>query len=384
MSESTRTPNGHDCHPTTDNPAGQPKTPQSDGCDTLPTNPEPPLEEPKKCPDPACECPPKPGSGSNCLEDLIGDQATPVAAGDKAKVFKADLEALLAKAKTAASEYNREKYQKLLKQWGEQDEQIAELLRKLDCNLTCWPCVLECLVCPRLYELRYAEQWLYGNDVMIADVHNLNDLLYWHSRNKDFLERRFNRVKTVLAAWEKPAQTIEKALADDAKLISDINKSLGSDPAKVLVDVFFKLVPMHLAIAPPAEDEDTTTAIDKKFTEICKCDDGLPDDCCGPDVGVLSIRQRLIGPQPYLIDPNAYFDLICCLVKQRYAPAKDELSKAEAEYQKTEAKIKRYKALLEDGLKSFEKDAKGAIPGDLDCCDYEKRKDDSSSSQKAR
>ena len=35
-------------------------------------------------------------------------------------------------------------------------------------------------------------------------------------------------------------------------------------------------------------------------------------------------------------------------------------------------KIKRFKAQIENGLKNFDRDAKAAIPGVVDCCKYEK------------
>src|SRR4029079_14917965 len=105
--------------------------------------------------------------------------------------------------------------------------------------------------------------------------------------------------------------TIEKILNDNKTAIDAAGKSMASDAGKVVYDVFFRLVPMHLAIAPPAASG-TTTTIGKEYTEFCKCDTGTPDDCCGPDVGEGTLRQRLIGPQPYLIDPNDYFKIICC------------------------------------------------------------------------
>jgi hypothetical protein len=294
-----------------------------------------------------------------------------IAAADKAKAFKTDLEALLAKAKTAGQEYNADKHKKLVKQWVDQDFEIAELIRKLVCAVPCWRCVIECRICPLLNELHYAEQRLNGDDkVELISVRDLNDLLYWHTRNKEILERRFNRIKNVLAVWEKPAQTIERVLADNAKLTSDANKALGSDAGKAVYDVFLRLVPLHLAIAPP-RGSDPTTGIDKAFTQFCECYRGDPVDCCGPDVGKLSLRQRLIGAQPYLIDPNRYMEVICCLVEQHYGPAKVALAKAEADFLTTENRIKLVKTQVEEGFKSFDKDARGALTSVIDCKDYQ-------------
>lgn len=371
MSQYQRQPTGYDT-PQPD-PATQPHPPGTgDTCADLPPSTPPTLDPPAKCPDPVppCKCPTTPGSSPSCLEDLINAQTAQIAAADKAKTFKADLEALLGKAKAASQEYTRSKYEALVKEWVRQDGEIAELIRKLVCAVPCWRCIIECHVCPLLNELHDAEQWLYGDGTLYPQVHNLHDLLYWHSRDKEAKERRYLAIKNVLAVWEKPAQTIEKILADNAKLTVDAGKLLGSEPSKVVYDVFLRIVPLHLAIAPPSGSA-WITKISKEYTQFCGCDTGTPDDCCGPDVGELSLRQRLTGSQPYLIDPNAYFDLICCLVEKRYGPAKDALAKAESDYVTVDNQIKRYKALIDDRLKSFDKDAKAAIPSNVDCCDYE-------------
>lgn len=371
MSDYKRQPPGHDCPPRPKDPADQPHPPGVDTCDPLPTPTPPTLDPPEKCPpDPKCKCPTRPTSDTNCLEKLIAQQATEIAGADKAKAFKADLEALLAKARAASQDYTRAKHEKLTRQWDEEDVSIAELVRKVVCALPCWRCVIDCYVCPLLNELHYAEERLYRSGTPPTQVNNLYELQFWYARDRDAKERRLTRIKNVLAAWEKPAQTIEKILNDNQALIDSIGKLVGTDPGKAVCDVFLRLVPMHLAIAPPGGSA-WTTRIGREFTEFCSCDKGTPDNCCGPDVGAPSLRQRLIGPQPYLVDPNDYFKIICCLVENRYGPAKDAWSWADAKWSAVDADIKRNVALLESGLKSLDKDAKAAIPSQIDCCDYE-------------
>jgi hypothetical protein len=203
-------PSGHDCPPAPGDPAGQPKTP-SDGkaCEPVPETTPPTPKDPEPCPPTDCKCPPGPGTTSNCLETLISKKAETIAEADKAKAFKTELEALLTKAKSAGQEYNRDKFDKLVKLWDEQDADIAELIRKLVCAVPCWRCVIECYVCPLLEEMRKAEWYLYGDGTLYTDVHNVYDVHYWHTRDRDAKERRFSRIKAVLAAWEKPAQSIE-------------------------------------------------------------------------------------------------------------------------------------------------------------------------------
>lgn len=384
MNEYDQKHGDHDCHNHNDNPADQPNDP-GDGkeCDALPKTKPPEWEKPKPCAtDPKCICPPGPGSDSNCLEKLITVKAGQVAAAENDKAFKADLESLLAKAKTASQDYTRDKYDKLVKLWVDQDEAIVELIRKLVCAIPCWYCVIECYVCPFINKMHEAEERLKWDPTKYPNAYNWYDLLQWHTRDKWVKERRFNRIKDVLKAWEKPAQTIEKILADDAKLIADSNTALGSDASKVAFDVFSRLVPMHLAIAPPKGSKKWKTNIDKKYTKFCDCDTDSPDNCCGPDVGLIewSIRQRLIGPQPYLIDPNDYITLICCLVDKRYGPAQIQLNDADTELLTLEAEIKRDKELIENGLKSFDKDARAAIPTVINCGDFDKNKSEQTSS----
>lgn len=361
-----------DCHSHTDNPADQPKPPVGDEkCKDIPVTDPPPRPKPEECKvDPKCKCPTGPSSDPDCLETLIRDKATKVAAADKEKAFKAELEALLTKVNAARQDYTSDKYDKLVKQWVEQDEQIVELIRKLVCALPCWRCVIECYVCPLIYRMHNAEELLKWDPTKYPNAYNLYDLLYWATRDRALKQRRVDRIKSVLAAWEKPAQTIEKALTDDAKLIADANKALGSDASKVAFDVFMKLVPMHLAIAPPKGSK-WHTNIDKKYTEFCCCDSAPdPDDCCGPDLGLVewSLRQRLLGPQPYLIDPNQYKALICCIIKERYEGAQQQLLDADGRVLSLEDEIKALKDTIENGIKTFDKDAKGAIPSVVHCC----------------
>lgn len=370
-----------ECGPSND-PADQPKPPGNKECEKIPSTTPPTLNDPKPCPpDPDCKCPQGPTSTTNCLEELIAKQAATLAAGDKAKAVKAELEKLLEKSKTGAQDYTRDKFDKLVKQWVEQDTAIADLIRKLVCAVPCWRCIVECYVCPFIDNLRMAEESLYGDGTLYTEVHNLYDLLYWHTRDKEAKERRFGRIQKVLSAWEKPAQTIETTLNENKALIDAAGKSMASDAGKVIYDVFLKLVPKHLAIAPPTGSA-WKTKIGKEYTEFCACDKGKPDDCCGPDVGEWSLRQRLIGPQPYLVDPNDYLTIICCLVEHRYGPAQEALAKAEADWASVESRIKRYKEQIDKGLLLLEKDAKGVIPTVIDCSNYDPDEGESKPSQR--
>jgi hypothetical protein len=372
-----------DCPPAKD-PAPQPNPPGG-SCQPLPPSTPPTVPTPKPCPDPdpCCKCPTTPGSDPTCFERFINSQTDAIAAGKKAETFKAELVQFQAKAKTANQEYTRDKFDALVKLWVDLDADIAKFIAKFVCNVSCWRCIIDCYVCPLLNTLHYAEEWLNGDGTPYANVNNWYDLQYWYSRDKDAKERTFNRIKDVLKAWEKPAATIEAILKQNRGLLDALDKSPSSDKGKVVYDLFLKLIPLHLAIAPPSGSA-WTTKIGKEYTEFCGCDSGTPDDCCGPDVGVRSLRERVTGPQPYLVDPNDYFKIICCLVENRYLPAKDALSDAENKLSAAAATIKGYTDQITNGLATFERDAKGAIPGVFDCCDYECDDDSQSKPSQAR
>ncbi|MET0580758.1 MAG: hypothetical protein ABWZ08_02160 [Pseudoxanthomonas sp.] len=350
-------------------PAPQPADPSSN-C----TNPPPAREPPKITPEPepctsCCDCPTPPGTSPTCLDDLIAIEARSVAQADRAKAFKADLEALQQKAKAAQLEYTADKYKELLERWKKQDADIVALLKKLTCAVPCWWCVVECVICPMLYSVRDMERNLNGTGERYATANSLYDRRYWWQRERDDRNRVFERIKKVLGAWEAPAKTIDKALTDNAKLIADMGALLGPDIPKALYDALFRLVPMHLAIAPPAST--ATTAIEQRFVGLCGCDDGgARDDCCGPNVGVPSLRERLIDPQPYLILPEKYADLICCLAKTRYHPAKEALAQADSELALADAEIARVSAEIGVRLASLPADAKAALSGGIDCDKY--------------
>jgi hypothetical protein len=369
-----RRPASYDCPPPPDHPAPQPKPPGNGStCQPIvPTTP-PELKPPPPCPpDPDCTCP-KPPSTPSCLEDLIVKHTAETANAEKATKFKADLDELLKQAKAANQKYTRTKYDELVKRWVEQDVAIAMLLSRLICIVPCWRCVIECYVCPLLTQLRDAELLLYDNDKLYADVNDLHDLQHWHTRDKQIKDRRVARIEKVLTAWTSPGptDTIEAILNETKELAGAISTAMGKEPSKAIYDTFFKLIPKHLAIAPPAAL--VKTKIEEEFTVYCGCDTGEPDDCCGPDVGKLTLRQRLVGPLPYLVDPNEYYTLICCIVDKRFRPTKEAAWKADASLASVAARIATLiERLGPEWPKTFETDATGAIPSEIDCCDHER------------
>jgi hypothetical protein len=361
--------------PCTKGPAKQPHDPGAD-CKPPGSSPQAPsLPDPKPC-ETCCECPGKPPSGANCFDDLIAKETKTAAMADRAKAFKADLEALQQKTKAALQDYTDDKYKELLSRWTKLDADIVEFIKKLVCAIPCWWCVVECEICPLLYAVRDLERKLYGTGTHYAKVDSLLDLQYWWSRERDVRLATLNRVKNVMTAWEKPAATIDKVLTDNANFIQNSGNILASNTATLLYELFFKVVPLHLAIAPPASVR--TTGIESKYVELCPCDDaGPPDDCCGPNVGVLSLRERLVGPQPFLIAPSKYVDLVCCLANTRYHPAKEAWADADSEVSKITDVIARITADIGAKTTSLPQDAKARLSKPIDCQQYKPKEQSS-------
>jgi hypothetical protein len=327
----------------------------------------PPPEECKTC----CTCPPVPKPDEGCLDKLIRKEATTAALGEEAKKSKSEFEGFLAKLKTATEKYTPEKYSELVKRWQENDTLLAGLIHKLVCNIPCWYCVIECEICPLINAIAADERELKGTDQLYTTANSLYDQRYWLWRELQIRQDAFDRVNKVMIAWQDPFTTIDtllKTVNTDGNAASS-GKMLGPELNKLLYDVFFRLVPLHLAIAPPTAV--ATTAIQKKFVELCPCDKpGEADDCCGPNVGPLSVRERLVGPQPYLIAPEAFPDLVCCLASNAYQPAKAALAAASAAFAGIDAQIEAKKVSIAARLKSLPADAKLRLGKAIECKDY--------------
>jgi hypothetical protein len=356
------------CKPTTPPPTGDKK------CPPLEAPKAPDLPKPKDCPQP-CECPTLPGGGpTDCLDVLITCQTKLVSQADRAKKFADELTEFKGKVASAQADYTQARYQALLKIWNEQEKLIADLVHKLVCAVPCWECVLECILCPKLTQIRRLEDELNGTGPLTTQVYSLLDLQCWHQRNVSQMEARAQRIKGVLSAWEKPSATLGDVLDKNGKLIEDTQKIIATDSAKALYDIFMTLLPRYWAIRPrklPLSDEGKFL---QGFVKICKCDDGTPDECCGPDVGVVSLRTRLLGASlPYIVAPADLPIIICCILTERLAPASNQLADAQAELKATTDLIAQVTKDVADKTKNIEASFKAELGNPIDCNKYRKK-----------
>ena len=392
---------------------------QANPCEDLPKPPDAPKVPVRDPCTPHCKCPPDPsGPPTSCFDDVIRDQNSIVKKAERAKELVEALTGIQAKVTSAQADYTQDRYDGLNKTWVEQDKSLAELIRKVVCAVPCWECLLECRLCNQLTKIRTLEERLNGPSDLVegmglpAEASSLYDLKCWHERNVANLKARVARITGVLAAWEKPSDTLGDVLDKNGKLLEDTSAIVATDPLKAVFALFMTLLPRHWAIRP--DDPDST--IDRKYIRICecreetsserpeakaygkreytgyrsnaepggggdsetkpnekkcKCDEGIPDDCCGPDAGILNMRQRLIGPLPYLVDPKKFPDVICCLTKNRLTPASDLLAAAEAELAAVTTEIEQAKKTLAETTASvIEAAFRAGLPTPFDCKPY--------------
>jgi hypothetical protein len=381
-----QTPPTDPCKPTTppapcDNNTPPPPCDDKKCCAFPAPQKAPEVPKRKDCPQP-CNCPPLPGTPTDCLDELIKKQAKLVKQGDRAKTFVDELTEIQGKVASAQADYTQARYKDLLKMWWEQDKLIADLGQKLICGVPCWECLLECRLCPQLTEIRKLEDELNGTGSLTTQVFSLIDLQFWHQRNVTQMQERVHRIERVLSAWEKPSDTLGDVLDKNGKLIDDTQKIIATDSAKAVYDFFMTLVPKHWAIRPrgvkpkpekASPSPEKTSDIPEKFITICKCDDGKPDVCCGPDVGIQSLRDRLLGPLPYLVDPAEVSRIICCIATERLGPASDQLATAQADLAAKTDLIAQVTKLIADKTASIEATFKAELGNPIDCSKYTKK-----------
>jgi hypothetical protein len=385
-------------------PAPQPPS-GTDDCQPLDEGRKPPCYTPPPECKTCCTCPPGGGGSGTCLDGLIKQEADAVSKGERAKKFKTELEALLGKVKAATLDYTADSYKDLVERWKQEDEAIVCLIRSIKCALPCWWCVIECELCPLLNDIVKLESKLSG-EFKTCDgpeqeqskqstttegeqpcLTSLYDLRHWWWREKLRRTALFDHVASVMRAWETPFKTIDGILKANADIIKAATAALGidqkKDASKILFDVFFRLVPQHMAIAPRQSPE-TTTGIAKKYLELCCCDNSPTlHDCCGVIIRLPTVRDRIIGPLPYLIPPAQYANLICCLAQNVYQPAKDQAAEAESQYGALDTEVKAIEAAIPAQLKSLAVDAKTRMSKTIECKDYQPTKSDTAENSNA-
>jgi len=209
---------------------------------------------------------------------------------------------------------------------------------------------------------------LNGTGVYATTVDTLREMASWHERNRDERQAVVDRIKLVLAAWEDPAKALEDALTADKALIDTVRGLLSTDAPGALYALFVTLIPTHWAIRPRGAASKV-----KDYVDICTCGETPPDDCCGPDTASGTSLQRLLPPLPYLVDPNGLAGILCCLVTERYLPAKELLAEAHAQFEHARQDIERATAQIKAKTEALEAAFKAELPTPIDCGPYRRK-----------
>ena len=343
-------------------------------CDPPVVRDEPKMPKEKDCPQPCC-CPPKPGGDrpASCLDTMIKEQSKLATQAAAATSSREDLIKRRDKIITALQTYTQPKYESLLKQWKKQDGEIVCIIRNLLCSIKCWKCVLECHLCPLLYDIRKLETEVGGTGVYAPQVDTLAEQAAWHLRNQTERSAYFERIVATLTAWEDPAKTLLEVLNANQKSIDAIGGLLSTDQPAALYTFFVKLLPAHWAIRPRTKG---ASDIPADILEVCLCGEATPDDCCGPDTGLRSVRDRLSleKPVPYLVEPDELPKIVCCLVQGRYIPAKQKLAEAAAWYETAKKMLDDADSLLKAKATGLEAAFKAALTPQIECRPYRTKK----------
>jgi chromosome segregation ATPase len=286
------------------------------------------------------------------IETEIDKISGQLAVAERLKEYKATLEALLQKTKSAMEDYPVKKYTDLLKRWQDQDRSLKDLLAKLQCSITNWDDLLRQGVAPLFADIAALKGDLRMAPEGAEPAPGTGDGLYARRERQQLrlahLQARYEKARLDLAAWEKPAPTLEKILNENDKLAADIKKTMGQPEAPALLyDMFFKLLPMHYLVAPP---EAWSTRVNAKEFVI---------GCAGAQAW--KDLKEMLGPQPMLIEPAKYLDHIVEGPLKEYNTAKTRLADAAGDLQKTQDEIKRAEKSLDEKRKTLDKAARAAL-----------------------
>lgn len=220
---------------------------------------------------------------------LMNQISKDIAVGAVRKEQMAELGKLESNLRSAADQYDARKYDELVERWREQDGRIADLLAK-------WRGQKEPLngieQVRKLYDdIAALEKQMEDDPPLADDGKGLNTRRALQQLKRDVSYRKCERAREQLSAWDKPAQTLDKVLADNDKAIAEANKIIDrTDVPTLAFDLYFKLIPVHLHIKP--EDEYTQVELDGDESDLLEVDG--------------SLDYALPKPLPSLIRPADY------------------------------------------------------------------------------
>lgn len=262
------------------------------------------------------------------------------------KTYQAELDGLLQKARGTAQAYDQQKHDELLMRWTEQDDKIADLINRL-CAVGTWTDDFAEKVGPVYLGLKALQKELDDWPISMPDAAKCSRLnCALHQAWRDARQREYAEQKKVLPVWAQLVASLEKTLDDNDKLIVEAYKTASAaNPVQqkaLPADLFTRLVPQHLAIAPAARNVKPLSQYDAALADI------------------ESAIDAALAPQPALIAPADYGNRWNEKVSE-VKPALDALAEAEGALKKVADGVERRGRQLDEGIKSAPVDAKRAL-----------------------
>ncbi|MCV9961740.1 hypothetical protein OIU34_07470 [Pararhizobium sp. BT-229] len=254
--------------------------------------------------------------------------------------LKTELEAFEKKKKAVTDGYTQ-KYPALREKWRLQNSQIELLHRSLTCLFKdcSWKQHIADCVCPPLAEI--AKQ-----DSLIAKRRRcfLGPLEYERDRTKAAAEADKAYLDTLIANQA----LVESALSADDKLIAEIKQLLQGEDSAVAIYVFwFKLLPMHVQLAPKALVHCLDFAKGEAPDDLCPPKESEPQTPAG------GAPVPVLHPVPWLVHPQSYPDEIDCAWTV-YRVSKKAQGDAEAAYNKAPDDLASMTKTLGEWRKAFD------------------------------
>jgi hypothetical protein len=266
--------------------------------------------------------------------------------------LKSELDAFVKKQDALVADY-KAKYPALRKLWCDRQVAVERLCAHMRCEFPLkeekWKKLVADCICKPMHLLCCQERQVAQRKRCCSGP---------LQRTRDAALTTFDTAKKRLDGLTNLASRVDTILADNAKLIGDIEK-LPSGERAVALYLFMKLRQAHVSVAPKGDVSDDLTKVCAEFDPNTLCSDVFKQPCkpddggCAPKDGATETGgcTQPAPDGPYLIHPDNYREALDCAWRD-YHRAKEAFAKAEAD-------VKKSPDDLESLIKKLAKDTEG-------------------------
>lgn len=283
--------------------------------------------------------------------------------------LKAELDAFVKKQDGLVADY-KTRFPALRKLWCDRQVDVERLCAHIKCEFPLkeekWKKLIENCICTQYHDLCCLEQRIAARKRCCTGP---------LERARDAAKVAFDNSKRRLDNLNALATRLDASLADNLKIVGQIEKLAPNERTVALYLFWFKLVPAHHHMAPfdasaeckkVCSDWDPNTLCSAVYAEPCPDEDGA----CTPKDGKPHDRCSHFPPAygPWLMSPEKYCHALDCSWHD-YHTAKEALSEAEAA-------LKNAPDDLDSLIKKQADDAKGLDDAIVKCLKNVKLPDD--------